>query len=98
MKGTVCLSQKQYLQKVLSKFNINKSAKQVNIILTLHFKLSFLLSLHTNGKLEFMARVPYASVIDSLMCAIMCTGPDIFQVVSMISRYMHSLVKDIIGQ
>jgi len=33
-----------------------------------------------------MAKVPYANAVGSLMYAMVCTGPDISQVVS---RYMH---------
>ena len=41
-----------------------------------------------------MARVPYASVVGSLMYAMVCTRPDISQAVSMVSRYMHNLGKN----
>ena len=36
-----------------------------------------------------MARVPYSSVVGSLMYAMVCTRLNIFQSVSMVSRYMH---------
>ncbi|KAE8674537.1 hypothetical protein F3Y22_tig00111745pilonHSYRG00059 [Hibiscus syriacus] len=35
-----------------------------------------------------MSRVPYASVVGSLMFAMICTRPDIAQVVGVVSRYM----------
>ena len=38
-----------------------------------------------------MMKVPYASVIGSLMYAVVCTTPDISQAVSMVSRYIHDL-------
>lgn len=44
VKGTVYLSQKQYLQKVLNKFSIDKSAKLIITLLVSQFKLSFQLS------------------------------------------------------
>ncbi|KAG7962752.1 hypothetical protein I3843_09G081300 [Carya illinoinensis] len=37
-----------------------------------------------------MRNVPYASVVGSLMYAMVCTRPDISQAVSLISRYMHN--------
>ncbi|KAH9761191.1 hypothetical protein KPL70_000407 [Citrus sinensis] len=40
-------------------------------------------------KRDYMARVPYASAVGSLMYAMVCTRPDISQAVSMVSRYMH---------
>ncbi|KAH9679278.1 hypothetical protein KPL71_026064 [Citrus sinensis] len=39
---------------------------------------------------DYMARVPYASVVGSLMYAMVCTRLDISQAVSMVSRYMHN--------
>ena len=38
---------------------------------------------------EDMSHVPYTSAVDSLMYAMMCRTPDLSQVISMISRYMH---------
>ena len=38
---------------------------------------------------EHMSHVPYASVVDSLMHAIVCSRPDLSQAVSMVSRYIH---------
>ena len=38
---------------------------------------------------EYMTRVPYASEVESLMYAMVCTRLDLSQAVSMISRYMH---------
>jgi len=35
---------------------------------------------------EYMTRVPYASAVGSLMYAILCTGPDLSQAVSMIKH------------
>ena len=47
------------------------------------------MSLITVEEREYMTRVPYASVVGSLMYAMVCTRPDLSQAVSMISRYMH---------
>lgn len=67
VKETGCLSQKQYLQKVLSKFGNNKSAKPVTMQLGSLFKLSFQLSPRTDKEWEFMIRVSYASAVSSLI-------------------------------
>ncbi|CAL9023449.1 unnamed protein product [Prunus brigantina] len=37
-----------------------------------------------------MAQIPYASVVGSLMYAMVCTRPDISQAVSIVGRYMHN--------
>ena len=54
-----------------------------------HFKLSALLSSSTNNKGDYMNKIPYASLVGSLMYAMVCTRPDIAQEVIMVSRYMH---------
>ncbi|KAH9688953.1 hypothetical protein KPL70_015278 [Citrus sinensis] len=43
---------------------------------------------------NYMDRVPYASVVGSLMYAMVCTRLDISQAVSMVSRYMHNRGKN----
>ena len=45
----------------------------------------------TVEKRQYMTCVLYASVVGSLMYAMVCTRPDLSQVVSMISRCMHDL-------
>jgi len=39
------------------------------------------------------SRVPSASVVDNLMYVMMCTRPDIAQVVGVVSRFMAGLVE-----
>ena len=41
-----------------------------------------------------MEKVPYANAIGSLMYAMVCTRPDISQVVGVVSRYMHDPDKE----
>ncbi|KAG8502451.1 hypothetical protein CXB51_000402 [Gossypium anomalum] len=47
------------------------------------------LSLKTEEEREYMAKVPYANAVGSLMYAMVCTRPEISQVVGVVSRYMH---------
>lgn len=89
-KVKVCLSQKAYLKKVLQKFGICEGTKSVSTPLDPHFKLSSDMSPTTEEEREYMAQVPYASVVGSLMYAMVCTRPDISHAVNMISRYMHN--------
>jgi len=49
------------------------------------------MSFTTVEEREYMTRVPYASTFCSLMYAMVCTRPDLSQVVSMINRYRHDL-------
>ena len=81
------------MTKVLQRFGMNSNTKPVCIPLAPHFKLSALLSPHTDEEHEYMAHVPYASLVGSLMYAMVCTRLDISQAVSMVSHYMHNLGK-----
>ena len=87
--GKVSLTQKEYLKKVLQRFNIGEDAKSVSTLLAPHFKLSVTMSPKTVEEHEYMTHVPYSSVVGSLMYAMVCTRSDLSQAVSMVSRYMH---------
>ena len=79
------------MKKVLQKFNINGDMKSVSILLAPHFKVKATVSLTTVEKCEYMTHVPYASTVDRLIYAIVCTWSDLLQTISMISRYVHDL-------
>ena len=85
--GTLKLSQSEYVKKVLSRFNMNK-AKLVSTPLGSHFKLSKEQSPKTEEERDHMSKVSYASTIDSLMYAMVCTRPDIAHAVGVVSRFM----------
>ncbi|GKV50375.1 hypothetical protein SLEP1_g57082 [Rubroshorea leprosula] len=85
--GKLFLSQKKYIEKVLERFGLHE-AKAVTTPLGAHFKLSSNLSPETEEEKKFMARVPYASAVGSLMYAMVCTRPNISHAVSVVSRYM----------
>ncbi|GKV31446.1 hypothetical protein SLEP1_g40131 [Rubroshorea leprosula] len=91
--GKLFLSQKKYIEKVLEWFGLHE-AKAVTTPLGAHFKLSSNLSPETEEEKKFMAHVPYASAIGSLMYAMVCTRPDISHAVSVVSRYMANLGKE----
>ena len=48
----------------------------------------------SNDEIQFMANIPYANAVGSLMYAMVCTRPDISHAVSMVSRYMHAPGKE----
>ena len=60
------LSQKNYIRKVLEKFNM-QDAKPVSIPLANHFKLSGSQCPKNEKEIEDMSKVPYASAIRCLM-------------------------------
>ncbi|KAH9714714.1 Integrase catalytic domain-containing protein [Citrus sinensis] len=87
--GSVWLTQKSYLKKVLERFSMDDKTKPVCTPLAPHFKLGSSSCPKSQEEHDYMARVPYASAVGSLMYAMVCTRPDISQTVSMVSRYMH---------
>ena len=89
-QGVVYLSQRHYLKKVLRRFGMDDNTKPVSTPLAPHFKLSAALSPSNEEEEKCMVHVPYASVVGSLMYAMVCTRPDISHAVSMVSRYMHN--------
>ena len=83
------MSQEQYIEKVLARFNMSK-AKVVSSPLASHFKLSSRHSPSTDKEKEDMRRVPYASAVGSLMYAMVCTRPDIAYAVGVVSRFLSN--------
>ena len=84
--GTLKLSQAEYVEKVLKRFNMDES-KAVGTPLVAHFKLSKEQSPKTGKEKEAMKNVPYASAVGCLMYAMVCTRPDIAHAVGVVSRY-----------
>lgn len=88
-KGTLKLSQAEYIKKVLKRFSMG-DAKPVGTPLASHFRLTKDQSPKTNEERDYMGKVPYASAIGSLMYAMVCTRPDIAHAVGVVSRYMSN--------
>ena len=85
----ICLTQKQYLKKVLNCFNISEKSKHVSTPLNPHMKLSASLSPSSDEEQECMSQVPYANVVSSLMYVMVCMRPNISHAVGVVSKYMH---------
>ena len=90
----VWLTQKSYLKKVLERFGMDDKTKPICTPLAPHFKLSSSSCFRSQEERDYMACVPYTSAIGSLIYAMVCTRPNISQVVSMISRYMYNTDKN----
>ena len=69
------MTQKQYLRKVLKKYNIGEDTKSISVPLAPHFKLSAKLSPKIVEEHEYMTHVPYANAVGSLMYVMVCTRP-----------------------
>ena len=65
-------------------------AKVVSYPLATHFKLSTKQSPSTAKEKEDMSRVLYASTVESLMYAMVCTRLDIAHAVGVISRFLSN--------
>ena len=87
MVGILKLIQSSYLEKILDRFNMT-DAKPMKTYLAAHFKLSKEQSPKDDDELKIMARIPYASAVDSLMYMMVCTRPDIAHAVGPVSKYM----------
>ncbi|KAH9725713.1 hypothetical protein KPL70_007982 [Citrus sinensis] len=83
----IWLSQKNYLKKILRRFNM-QDCKSISIPLPVNFKLSSSMCPSNEVERKEMSRVPYASAVGSLMFAMICTRSDIAQAVGAVSRYM----------
>ena len=70
-------------------------AKLVNTFLASHFRLSKDQSPSTEHEHTYMNKVPYASVVGSLIYAMVCTRPDIAHTRGVVSRYMSNLGNNI---
>jgi hypothetical protein len=87
--GLLSLSQKNYIDKVLHRFNMN-NAKPVSTPLSPHFKLSDKRCAESDDGLEYMSKVPYSSDVGSIMYAMVYSRPDLSHAMSVVSRYMDN--------
>ena len=92
-KGELKVSQKKYLQQVLTRFGM-KESKAVLTPIAQHFKLSSQQCPTTTEEVQFMSKVPYSNVVGCLMCAMVCSRPDLAFAVSLISRFMSKPSKE----
>ncbi|KAH9687520.1 Integrase catalytic domain-containing protein [Citrus sinensis] len=83
----IWFSQKNYLKKILRRFNMH-DCKPISTPFLVNFKLSSSMCLSNKAERKEMSRVLYASAVGSLMFAMICTRPDIAQAVGAVSRYM----------
>ncbi|CAL1369479.1 unnamed protein product [Linum trigynum] len=91
--GKFWLSQERYIERFLERINMSK-AKAVSTPLGGHFKLCVKHCPTSDEEKEAMKNVPYASVVGSLMYAMVCTRPDIAHVVGIVSRFLSNPGKE----
>ena len=88
--GRLWLSQHSYVKRVLERFNMDNS-KIVSMPLANHFRLSTNQCPKTDDEMKDMSKVPYGSVVGCLMYVMVCTRPDLTQVVSVVSKFLSNL-------
>ncbi|KAJ4703769.1 Retrovirus-related Pol polyprotein from transposon TNT 1-94 [Melia azedarach] len=86
-KKKLFLSQKGYIQKILSRFGMS-TAKPIDTPSAANAHMSVAFTPKSVEEKEYMSRVPYASAVGSLMYAMVCNRPDLAQSVSVVSRFM----------
>jgi hypothetical protein len=69
-------------------------SKPVSTPIAPHFKFSSSQSSSTDSDFEYMSKVPYSSVVSSLMYVMVCSCPDFSYAISLVSRYMENLGKE----
>jgi hypothetical protein len=90
--GLLFLSQHAYIEKVLQRFNMH-DAQSVSTSIAPHFKLSAEQCARSDEDIEYMSKVPYCSVVGSLMYAMVCSL-DLSYAMSIVSRYMSNPGKE----
>jgi len=88
-KRLLYLSQKDYVDKVLKRFHMDEG-KALSTRLPSYVKLSLKDCPQSDEEKAEMAKIPYASVVGSLMYAMIATRPDIAFAVGVVSRYMSN--------
>ncbi|KAJ9561618.1 hypothetical protein OSB04_006778 [Centaurea solstitialis] len=87
--GTLGLSQKAYINRILNKYNMQNCAPTVAPVVK-GDKFGSYQCPNTEAEREQMKLIPYASVFGSLMYAQVCTQLDIAYVTGMLGRYQSN--------
>ena len=91
--GLLFLSQHNYINKVLQRFNMHDS-KPVSTLIAPHFKLSAAQCSSSDEDVEYMSKVSYSSAVGSLMYAMVCSRPNLSYAISLVSKYMSNPGKE----
>ena len=87
--GILGLSQKAYIDRVLTRYNMQQCSPSVAPVVKGDVFGSFQCP-KTEVEKEQMRLIPYASVVGSLMYAQVCTRPDIAYIAGMLGRYQSN--------
>ena len=87
--GCIYLSQSEYVCKILKRFNM-ENAKPLSTPLSMHVKLSKEECPKSDHEKEFMSKIPYQSVVGSLMYATIAARTDIAFAVGVVNRFLSN--------
>ena len=87
------LSQHNYINKVLQRFNMDDS-KLVSTPIAPHFKLSAAQCPSSDEDVEYMSKISCSSAVGSLIYVIVCSRLDLSYAMSLVSRYMSNPDKE----
>ena len=85
-KRMIRLSQRMYIEEVLKRFSMENSKRRL-LPLRHGIHLSKKMCPDTPEEIQCMSKIPYTSVIGSLMYIMLCTWPDTALTMSVTSRY-----------
>jgi hypothetical protein len=88
-KRLLGLTQEIYIKRMLERYHMQDS-KPMDTPVDKSLNLSCDMCPKTLEEKKKMSRVPYASAVDSLMYAMICTRPDICYVVGLVSQYQSN--------
>lgn len=86
-KGSLWLTQSDYIEKVVRRFNMNE-ARSVSVPIAQGVKLTEKGKPQNSEKRAQMSNIPYANGIGSIMYTMVCTRPDLAHCISVLSRFM----------
>ena len=87
------LSQSMYIDLVLKRFNMQKN-KRGYLHIGLGIQLSKKMSPKTAEERNRMSSIPYTSVVESIIYAMLCTRPDVAYALGIVSRFQADPDKD----
>ena len=89
-KRLLGLSQETYIKKMLKCYRMH-DCKPMDAFVEINLNLSLDMCPKSPEEKRQMSKIPYSSVLGSLMYAMMCTRPDICYVIGLASRFQSNL-------
>jgi hypothetical protein len=89
----IWISQKKYIENIFNEFGM-ETCKAVKTPFQVGVKLSIEMCPKAHEKKKYTTRLTYVILVGSLMCAMVCTRPNITHLVGVVSIFMFDLGKE----